>query len=366
MDIGFDLSAASINQAGTGIYTRQLASALVRLHTGDTFHHFAIRQTRDMSAPKTLRSRLETLCRDLVWMHIKLPSEAKRARVDLLHMPAGIIPLQSPCPVVVTILDAILFKMPEAFPGWQWLYFQALGPRSARHARRILTISEQSKRDIVSQFDVAPEKVVVTYPAAAPEFKLIPKEAVESIREYYDLGRFILSVGTVEPRKNLVRLLEAFAGLRQIGFQYSLIHVGPTGWMERNIFTSISHLGLEGLVRFLGRIPLADLVALYNAASILVYPSLYEGFGLPVLEAMSCGCPVVTSNVSSLPEVAGDAAILVDPYDVNAMMDAIQKIIVEPGCAEGLRQRGFEQAKRFSWERCAQESLQVYHEAVGR
>ena len=366
MNIGLDISLAAIDQAGTSVYISRLIEALKCLPTSDKFVYFSVRQHRDMSAKKTVRTRLDTLYRDLVWMHAELPLKARRAGVDALHMPAGISPYWSSTPVLLTILDTILFQMPESFPTWQRHYFQAMGPRSAQHADRILTISEQSKRDIIRQFNVASEKVTVTYLAAGPEFRSLPQENITAVRQLYGLGeRFILTVGGIEPRKNLGRLLEAFAKLRCEGCPYQLVHVGPKGWHQENLTIKIDQLGLQGSVRFLGLLPLEDLVAIYNAASLFVYPSLYEGFGLPILEAMACGCPVVTSNTSSMPEVAGDAAVLVDPYQVDAIATGIAEVLENTSFATELRQRGRLQAQRFSWQQTALETLKVYHEVAG-
>ena len=207
------------------------------------------------------------------------------------------------------------------------------------------------------------QKVVVTYLAAALEFQLVAQPEANRIRELYDLDQYIFTVGALEPRKNLIRLLQAFARLRAEGYSGLLVHAGPNGWQYEDVMVEVRRLELNSSVRFLGRVPMQDLIGLYNAALLFVYPSLYEGFGLPVLEAMACGCPVVTSNVSSLPEVAGDAAILVDPYDVQQLAVAMQEVWTNPNCAHELTQRGRTQAQRFSWERCAQETLAVYRQA---
>jgi len=229
----------------------------------------------------------------------------------------------------------------------------------------ILTISGYSKQDIVKQFRVAPDKVVVTHLAASPTFRTISVQEILKVKQRYGLDSYILTVGTLEPRKNMIRLLQAFALLRQSGFSYQLVHAGPRGWLFDDILAEVDRLQLQDSVRFLGRVSLEDLVGLYNAATVLVYPSLYEGFGLPVLEAMACGCPVVTSNTSSLPEVVGEAGIMVDPYDVQQLMDAIQKVLEDKALAQDMRQQGLERASLFSWQRCAQETLDAYHQVLG-
>lgn len=367
MRIGIDLSIAAINQAGTGIYIKRLVEAFEHLQKPETFVYFSVKHQRDMSAPKTYRTRINTVYRDLIWMHTILPLQTRRAGVKVLHMPAGIIPYFPPKPVVLTILDTILFQTPERFPLWQRYYFQSLGPRSALFADRIITISEHSKLDIIRQFNVPPEKVTVTYLAAGSEFKPLPPDNIASVRQKYGLNQnFILTVGTIEPRKNLARILDSFVSLKSDGFAYQLVHVGPNGWLQENLVTKIKQLGIQKSVRFLGFLPIQDLVAVYNAATLFVYPSLYEGFGLPVLEAMACGCPVVTSNTSSMPEVAGDAAILVDPSQVGAITKGITDVLNNSYMAADLRERGLLQCQRFSWYQTALETLNVYREVAGK
>jgi len=363
--IGIDLSVSNTNQAGTGIYAASLARTLQHLDVENEYQFFAVQQRRDMTKRKTLRTRMDTLYRDVVWTHGVLPWQVCRARVDILHMPANVIPLWLPCPTLVTILDTTVFHTPRNFPFWHRNYFRLLVPWAAKHASMILTISGYSKQDIVKQFRVAPDKVVVTHLAASPTFRTISVQEILKVKQRYGLDSYILTVGTLEPRKNMIRLLQAFALLRQSGFSYQLVHAGPRGWLFDDILAEVDRLQLQDSVRFLGRVSLEDLVGLYNAATVLVYPSLYEGFGLPVLEAMACGCPVVTSNTSSLPEVVGEAGIMVDPYDVQQLMDAIQKVLEDKALAQDMRQQGLERASLFSWQRCAQETLDAYHQVLG-
>ena len=365
MRVGIDLSVTNISQAGTTVYARNLAEALgSSLDADSTLHVFAVGQHRDMATRKTLRSRAETVYRDLVWTHLILPCLALREKVDVLHMPANVIPVFSPCPTVVTIHDTTVLQAPNRFTFWHRTYSRIFVPLSAKRASKVLADSEHSKRDIVRLFGVSPRKVEVVYLGASPEFRQILENEVAVVKRKYDLASFILTVGTLEPRKNVERLLQAFAVLRARESSYQLVHAGPRGWLFNDIMKEVERLGLQSTVRFLGGVPLEDLVGLYNAASVFVYPSLYEGFGLPVLEAMTCGCPVITSNVSSLPEVAGGAGILVDPYDVRQIAEAIREVLEDETRAQAMRQRGLERAKLFSWEQCAQETLSVYQQVL--
>ncbi len=364
MKIGIDLSIARVNQAGTGIYAQSLADSLIKLECGPQIHVFAVNQRHDMAAGKTIRSRLDTLYRDLIWMHMLLPYQVKRANIDILHMPANVVPFISKVPTAVTILDTTIMHTPQHFPRWHRSYARRFVPLAARQARIILTISEHSKRDIVTTLNVPEQKVVVTPLAAAPEFRRVRQNDVTDIKQTYKLGRFMLTVGTLEPRKNIVRLLQAFAALRKDNLDITLVHCGPKGWLFDDILFEAERLGIQDSVRFFGRVPIEDLVKLYNAADVFVYPSTYEGFGLPVLEAMACGCPVVTSQVSSLPEVAGDAAILIDPYSVGDLTAALRRVLSDPELTEQLRTRGRARAATFSWSRCAQETVAAYHRAL--
>jgi glycosyltransferase involved in cell wall biosynthesis len=363
--IGFDLTITKINQAGTSVYANSLATALQNLDAENVYQVFATRQQRDMSERKTLRSQMQTIYRDMVWMHVLLPWQVYRTQVDILHMPANVIPMFSSCPTVVTILDMIILQTPQYFTFWHRNYARIFVPLAAKYASMILTISEQSKRDIVRQLNVSPDKVTITYPAASPKFRPVSEQEIAQIRSQYSLGSFILTVGALEPRKNISRLLQAFALLRRSGFSFQLVQAGPPGWFFDGILAEANRLGLQDSVRFLGRVPLDDLVRLYNAASVFVYPSLYEGFGLPALEAMTCGCPVITSNMSSLPEVVGEAGMMIDPYDVQQLADAIQRVLEDKALAQDMRQQGLERASLFSWQRCARETLNVYHQVLG-
>lgn len=365
MKIGFDLTITNINQAGTSVYAKSLVTALQNLDAENIYQIFTIRQQRDMSKRKTLHSRVETIYRDMVWMHVLLPWQVYHVKVDILHMPANVIPMFLSCPTVVTILDTILLQTPQHFTFWHRNYSRIFVPLAAKYASMILTISEQSKRDIVRQLNVSPDKVSVTYPAASPGFRPVSERGIAKVKQRYSLDSFILTVGTLEPRKNIIRLLQAFALLRDRGISCQLVHAGPRGWLFDDVLAEVKRLGLWQSVRFLDRVPLDDLVGLYNSASVFVYPSLYEGFGLPVLEAMSCGCPVITSNTSSLPEVIGDAGIMVDPRDVQQLANVMQRVLKDEALAHNMRQQGLERASLFSWQRCAQETLNVYRQVLG-
>jgi glycosyltransferase involved in cell wall biosynthesis len=360
--IGIDASIAKLNQAGSGTYASSLIDALQRIDTANCYCLFADTIQRQMGQRKTLRSRLDTVWHDLAWTHMRLPYYARRKHVDLLHVPSSVMPVFAPCPTVISILDVTVLESPQNFNAWQRSYSRLFIPLSARRTSLIVTISEHSKRDIVEHLHVPSAKIAVTQLAASPDFRPISADDIAAIKLRYNLRSFILTVGTLEPRKNISRLLEAFASLDDA---CQLVHVGPNGWLFDEALNRVDRLKLQDKVRFLGYIPQDDLIALYNAASVFVYPSLYEGFGIPILEAMACGCPVITSSRSAMPEVAGDAALLIDPFSVQEMADAIRRLLDEPELAASLRAKGFARARLFSWERCAQETLEVYRRALG-
>jgi glycosyltransferase involved in cell wall biosynthesis len=235
-------------------------------------------------------------------------------------------------------------------------------PWSLRRARHLIAISEFTKREIIDLFQLPPERISVTHLAARPAFRILANPAaLAGVRAKYGLrDPFILCVGTVEPRKNLTRVVEAFARVRQGGLPHVLVLAGQTYFAAKDIMATINRLHLEPYVTLVGYVPDEDLPALYNSADLFVYPSLYEGFGIPVLEAMACGTPVVASNATSIPEVAGTAALLVDPRDVTALADAMVRALTDPDLRKWLHGAGIDRARQFSWDQTAAATVAVY------
>jgi glycosyltransferase involved in cell wall biosynthesis len=244
-------------------------------------------------------------------------------------------------------------------------------PFAARRAAAIITVSRSAKADIVRLLGVPPEKVHVIYEAPGPAFRPLTgsqegagqnQSELAATRSTYNLPQqYILHVGTLEPRKNLVRLMEAFARLRRGGtIPHHLVLVGQPGWKWGQILAAVDRLALSKVVHFLGYVPDQRLPAIFNLAEALVYPSLYEGFGLPVIEAMACGLPVITTARGALPEVAGEAAVMVDPLDADDIAQGIQRVIDDRSFHRALRARGLERARRFSWSKTAEQTRQVY------
>ena len=268
--------------------------------------------------------------------------------LDLVHDPTGTAPLLfTRVPRIVTICDVFPYVQPGTSTTLDWLIHHYWLPRILSKVDAVITMSQQSKTDIVEHLPVRPESITVTSLAANQQFKILSSDKVTKVLERHKVQvPYILYVGSIEPRKNIIRLLEAYAHLRKWSEKWNLVIVGaPNFWKSSPVVEAVEKLGLKSCVHFTGYIPEEDLTSLYNGADLFVFPSLYEGFGLPVLEAMACGTPVVTSNTSSLPEVAGEAALLVDPYDVDAIAEAMRSALSDPKLAEELRDKGLARAK---------------------
>ncbi len=307
---------------------------------------------------------------------LEIAYQARRHGLRLVHDPTGVMALAL-CPArrVVTICDAIPYVYPQASTALDRLVYRCWLPLAARGADAVLTISRHSKNDLEKYLKLPGSKITVTHLAAGNKFRLLSEAEIAPALERAGVVRpYILYVGSVEPRKNLLRLLDAYQEVLRWSERsaprsaprWRLVIVGARNyWKSSPVAEKMSQLGLQDQVTFTGYVPDEDLPALYNAASLFVFPSLYEGFGLPVLEAMACGAPVVTSNTSSLPEVAGDAALLVDPYDVQAIAAAMRRVLEDPALAEELRQKGLTRAKLFTWEKTARQTIAVYEKVLG-
>jgi glycosyltransferase involved in cell wall biosynthesis len=304
------------------------------------------------------------------WEQFIQPVVLASQKVDLLHALAFVVPLLSPCPTVVTIYDLSFIHFPDAFRPWNRLYLSFFTAWSARRARRVIAISESTRRDVVSRFGLPAERVDVVHCGVDGLFRPLPAAEIESFRQRRGLpGEFIFFIGTLEPRKNLETLVRAYARLlarcRDSGGDApKLVIGGAKGWYYERVFAAVEELGLVRHVIFPGYVAQEELPWWYGAATLFVYPSYHEGFGLPVLEAMRCGLPVITSNVSSLPEVAGDAGLLVGPMDVEELAEAMYRLLQDAALREELSQLGLERAAHFSWERTARETVSVYRRAL--
>lgn len=291
----------------------------------------------------------------------------RRRRLRLVHDPTGIYPLcLAPCRTVVTLHDAFPLVTPRTSTLLENLLYRLWLPFALPRADAVITVSQHSQQDILRRLPLRKERLFVIPNAHSPAFRPLTPQQVQPVLDRHALAfPYILYVGSLEPRKNLLRLLQAYAVLRDSLPAWHLVIVGARNfWKSSPVLQTVRSLGLSAWVHFTGFVPEDDLPALYSAASLFVFPSLYEGFGLPPLEAMACGVPVVASNSTSLPEVVGDAALLVDPCDVGQIALAMQRVLSDPALAADLRQRGLARAARFTWRRMAQETLDVYRRVL--
>jgi glycosyltransferase involved in cell wall biosynthesis len=302
----------------------------------------------------------------IVWEQTALPVQLLRRRLDLIHGTLNVLPLARRIPGIVTIHDVSFLLFPDRFLPGRRRYLSAFTRLSVHGARRVVASSENTRNDIIRLLRVPEERVRVVRLGVEDRFRARPDAGILArFREARQLPvHFFLYVGTLEPRKNLVRLLNAYRAARDKGVEWPLVLAGGKGWMYEEIFQRVRDLGLEDCVRFPGYVLYEDLPLWYNAASAFVYPSLYEGFGLPVAEAMACGCPVLTARNSSLVEVAGDAAILVDGADEAAIIEGLCRLAGDGTLRAELSVRGRAQSAQFSWARTAAEMVDIYDEIL--
>ncbi|RME82297.1 MAG: glycosyltransferase family 1 protein [Caldilineae bacterium] len=302
----------------------------------------------------------------ILWEQCALPFQARRHRLDLIHGLAYATPLLAPIPAVVTVHDLSFIRFPASFPASNRLYLSRITALSCRRARRVIAVSEATALDLQRLLRIPAGKIDVVYNGVDTRYHPLPDEEVAAYRRRAGWPEaFILTLGTLEPRKNHVMLLQAYAQYRRMSDRpLPLLIGGGKGWYYDTIFAQVEALELTPFVHFLGFVPAETLPWLYNAATLFVYPSRYEGFGLPVAEAMACGLPVITSSVSSLPEVAGDAALLVDPDDPHTLAELMATVLDHPEEQMRLREAGLRRAQRFRWHTTAADTAAVYTRAL--
>ena len=361
--VGFDVTPLEVEQrSGVSHYVAHLLEALVGCRDGRRYALLASRPLRgDM--PTGVQSPVCPLFPNRwLWMQIVLPVVLSRLEPDLCHFTNSVAPLAIRRPYVLTLYDLSLFLSPKTQPLKSRALVRSLIPVSARRAACILALSYSARNDIVKQLGVSQDKVHVVGAAAHPRFRVIDDVAeLERVRLRYRLDiPFVLAVGTIEPRKNLTRLLEAFATVRKKGEARQLVIVGQLGWGYRKFLARLEALGLREGVRWLDYVPDGDLPTLYSLARVLAFPSLHEGFGLPILEAMACGTPVLTSDRSAMAEIGGGAALLVDPLSVGALADGLSTLLRDETMRAACREAGLSRAAAFSWRTVAERTRSVY------
>lgn len=365
LTIAIDASrTTAARRTGTENYALQLLRALLAL---DTPHRFRLYFRND--PPPDLLPDLPHVERRVIrvprlWTHIGFAAALWRTRPDVTFVPAHTLPLAFPGRAVVTVHDLGYIYFPEAHPGFSRRYLDWTTRTSARRATRILADSLATARDLSAHYDVSPNKIALVYPGVDTSLaRVTDAQRLAQVRARYGLPQtYLLFVGTLQPRKNIARLVRSYARWRRESgrVDVGLVLAGQQGWLFDPRWTE----GVEG-VHLTGYVDDADVAALYSGALALVFPSLYEGFGFPVVEAMRCGTPVITSTTSSLPEVAGDAALLVNPRDEAEIAQAIDRIVTDEALRAALIERGYEQAGRFTWQRAAEQTLRVLEQAAG-
>lgn len=371
MRIAFDGTTLTPGRTGVGYYTEHLLQHLAREveSTGDEIVVLSNKPI-DTQCPLPTHVRVHDGHRFPVrigWMQMRANRALDALRPDVAHFTNGMIPIGAPVSTIVTIHDMSLRLYPRCHPVRRLLLNRPLMHVAIKQAASIVTVSDSARRDLLRLHRVPADRVSVVHEAASPAFRPIDDRAtLDRVRAHYGLPpRFVLYVGTIEPRKNLSRLVEAFADARARGMPHHLVCVGPYGWSSRDLSGRIESLGLTDTVHFTGYAKFEDLPAIYNLADFFVFPSLYEGFGLPVVEAMASGIAVITSNTSSLGEIAADAAATIDPANTDALADAMVRLATDTEWRRELGERGLRRSRMFSWTQTAKEMLAVYHRAAG-
>jgi glycosyltransferase involved in cell wall biosynthesis len=370
MRIGIDAHAIGGQLTGNETYIKNLILALAEIDQANDYVLFFTRPelarqwTGRFPNFQVHRLRPHT---PYIRIPFSLPLALYRTGVDLLHVQYT-APPWCPKPVVATIHDLSYEHFPELFTARERFFFKRTILHTARQAAAVLTGSEYSRQDIAQTYHVPPEKVIVTPYGFNQAFQPVRDSIkIEAIKKKYQIEQaYLLTVGNLQPRKNLPRLIRAYTRLREQvdDFHHQLVIVGKKAWLFEPVLREARHSRYVTDIIFTDYVPEEDLPILYSGATVFVYPSLFEGFGLPVLEAMACGAPVITSNTSSLPEVVGDAGIMIDPHDEQALAVAIQRIVADARRRAHLSEQGLQQAQKFSWRRTAELTLRTYEAIV--
>ena len=372
MRIGIDATAVPPKPMGAGWYIIYLIQELGKLATSFEFIIFAQEylypHLDGLSSDKIKIIFLKPMSRfrRLTWEQIKFPRIVREMKIDLLHSPHYTIPLTSPVPVVVTFHDMTFFIYPEKHTLAKRYFFPWMMRHSSKKAEKIITVSESTRDDAIRYLKTPPDKIVAIHLGYQDIFHPITDQVLlDNVRQQYKLpDQFIFYAGAFEPRKNIPLLLSVYERLVQQQPDLSLVLTGGTGWDNKETLALMNSMHSKDKVIRLGHVPYADLPSIYNLAEIFVYPSLYEGFGLPPLEGMACGTPVITTNISSMPEVVGDAGVLVPPNDEAALLQAIQQVLDDPVLRQRLQIAGPKRAANFTWKRTAQKTLTIYEEVL--
>ena len=374
--IGIDYTPAYEQGAGIGRLVRDLISALAQVDTSTEYKLFVSGATKQSlpAAPasnftwKPTRINPRWLARIWHRTQLPLPVETFTGQVDLFHATDFTLPPSlSKTKTIVTVHDLSFVRVPDAASQKLKRYLDVVVPRSVHKANHVIADSQATKDDLIEFYNIPSDKITVLLSGVDSGYQKIKQfVSLMTIRNKYNIPNtpYIFCVGTIQPRKNYSRTIKALKILRDEGYELDFVIAGGKGWLEDEMYQTIKDTGLENHVHLIGFADDEDLPALYSGAECVAFPSLYEGFGFPVLEGMACETPVVTSNLSSLPEVAGDAALLVDPYDIEAIADAIKRILDDSELRQTLIKRGINQASKFTWESSARQLCQIYNDVL--
>ena len=373
MRIAIDAHSVGVGLAGNESYATNLIEALAQIDQDNDYTLYVTRPeavARFSNRWPNFSVRQTLPHTPIIRIPLTLSRELRKNPVDVLHVQFTSPPF-APCPVVVSIHDLSFEHLPETFRKRSRVQLRLTVRYSARKAARLIALSNHGRQDLISTYGISPELVDVIPLAPPAHFApVLDERELQRIRQTYGIdGEYILSVGSIQPRKNLARLIEAYARLRTMWARRNLpklVLVGKRAWLYHETLRAIENLGVSDSVILTGYVPEADLPALYTGAVCFVFPSFFEGFGLPPVEAMKCGTPVIAGNRTSLPEVLGEAALLVDPFDVDSISFAIGKLIDDSDFRATLRARGLNQSRRYSWHETARQTLKVYEQAADR
>ncbi len=397
MKIGIDcrtiLNPGFGENAGIGHYTYYLVNKLLELDKENQYILFFDNLLSKDAVEKMIGDKKNVEIRffpfhkykhylPFVFSHILISATLEKEKLDLFHSPTGSLPLSYKGKSIVTVHDLAIYQHPEWFPSnflvGQKFSTKTIVPKSLKKAKKIIAVSRCTKRDIQKNFKIKGDKIKVIYEGV--EFRDLParegetcgvisKICFDDLKAKYGLkDNYLFFIGTIEPRKNIEGIIKAFCNLikddKELREKYQLVLAGAKGWKHKGVFKVIEECSKnfdgEKTIKYLGYVPAEDKYALLKNASCFVFPSLYEGFGLPVLEALSLGVPTITSKISSLPEIARDVAVLVDPNNTEKISEGMRKILANKKFRDELSRKGAERAKNFSWEKCARETLEVY------
>ncbi|MEM7331578.1 MAG: glycosyltransferase family 1 protein [Chloroflexota bacterium] len=374
MRIGVDLTSAVTQGGGIGRYTRELIHAVTQLDLENEYRFFSAKQPLKLPVPNSIpqgnriryrQSPLEDKWHYRIWyrLRIPIPVQLLTGQIDLFHSPDFVLPPVLPkVPTLLTVHDLSFLHYPNTFPDSLVAYLNQVVPWSIKRATHILADSEATKRDLESLWQISPEKITVLLSGVTSSFSIVDEPTqIERVKAKYGLGNapYLLSVGTIQPRKNFQFLIRAFKPIAD-RFPHNLIFSGGKGWMYDEMLAEVEKQNLRERVRFIGFVDDVDLPALYSGASLFVFPSLYEGFGLPLLEAMACGVPVLSSDASSLPEVGQNTAVYCSPHDLNGWTENMNDLLGDQDRLQHLSQKGKAHVAQFTWQKTAVQLLNIY------